>query len=224
MVWALVHEGSVLSRYVGVATLAYGALAAGAVALSLMTGHGGPWSMEPWMGGGRVLRIAASLGAGAILASVVIWGTRRLVRRTRWARDLHIAFRGVLGSLSSRHILLFALLSGIAEELFFRGALLPLAGLWVSSLVFGLLHIGPSRRFLPWTGWAVAMGLAFGAIFWATGELAGCLLAHVWINYENMHFIEAHDPEAERRPRRPTPDEPSLVGARRHRSGGLMHP
>lgn len=213
-----------LSRYVGVATLAYGALAVGAVALSLLTGHGGPWSTEAWLDLGRGGRIAASLGAGIALAFLVIRSTRLLVRRTRWARDLHVALRGVLGPLSSRHILLFALLSGIAEELFFRGALLPVAGFWASSLVFGLLHIGPSRRFLPWTAWAVAMGFAFGAIFWATGELVGCLVAHVWINYENMHFIEAHDPEQERRARRPTPDEPSLVGARRHRSGGLMHP
>jgi len=214
----------VLSRYVGVATLVYGALAAGAVTLSLLTGHGTPWAMEPWMDVGRGGRIATSLGAGIVLATLVIVSTRVLVRRTRWARELHVALRGVLGPLSSRHILLFALLSGVAEELFFRGALLPVAGFWVSSLLFGLLHIGPSRRFLPWTVWAVAMGFAFGAIFWATGELVGCLLAHVWINYENMHFIEAHDPEEERHPRRPTPDEPSLVGARRHRSGGLMHP
>lgn len=213
-----------LSRYVGVATLAYGALAAGAVALSLLTGHGAPWAMEPFMEASRGVRIAVSLGAGIVVAALVIVGTRGLVRRTRWARDLHVAFRGVLGPLSSRHILLFALLSGVAEELFFRGALLPVTGFWLSSLVFGLLHVGPSRRFLPWTAWAVAMGLVFGAIFWVTGELVGCLVAHVWINYENMHFIEAHDPEQERRARRPTPDEPSLVGARRHRSGGLMHP
>jgi len=214
----------VLSRYVGVATLAYGALGAGAVALSLFMGHGAPWSMEPWLDMGRAGRIALSLGAGIALAGSVIVSTRRLVRRTRWARELHVAFRGVLGPLSSRHILLFALLSGIAEELFFRGALLPVAGVWMSSLLFGLLHIGPSRRFFAWTVWAVAMGFAFGAIFWATGELVGCVLAHGWINYENMHFIEAYDPNSEGRPRRVTPDEPSLVGARRHRSGGTMHP
>ncbi len=213
-----------LSRYVGVATLAYGALAAGAVVLSLATGHGSPWAMEPWLEESRLLRVLSSLVLGVALAVAVIVSTRRLVRRTRWARELHTALRGVIGPLSSRHILLFALLSGVAEELFFRGALLPTLGFWASSLIFGLLHIGPSRRFLPWTGWAIAMGLAFGAIFLATGELIGCVVAHVWINYENMHFIEAHDPRKERRARRVTPDEPSLVGARRHRSGGLMHP
>lgn len=213
-----------LSRYVGVATLAYGALAAGAVALSLGSGHGSPWVMESWLEGSRVFRIVVSLALGVALALVVIVGTRQLVRKTRWARELHSSLRGVIGPLSSRHILLFALLSGIAEELFFRGALLPVAGFWASSLIFGLLHVGPSRRFLPWTGWAIAMGLAFGAIFLATGELIGCLVAHIWINYENMHFLEAHDPRERTRPRRTTPDDPSLVGARRHRSGGLMQP
>ena len=214
-----------LSRYVGVATLAYGALAAGAFGISWLAGEGLPWSTDPWLPWTRGARIALAIVGGLVLAIAVILATRWLVRRgVGWARDLHVAFRGVLGPLTSREIVIFALLSGVAEELFFRGALLPTLGFWVSSLIFGLLHVGPSRRFVPWTVSALVMGLAFGALFAATGELVGCVLAHVLINHENMHFIEAYEPREQAQVGRPRSDGPAVVGRRRHRSGGLMHP
>ncbi len=218
----MVDEGSVLARYVGVATLVYGALGLGAFALAHLADDASPVAMEAALGWDRVERLALSLALGLGLGVLVVLATRVLVRRARWARQLHSGFRELLGPLSGRQILFLAVLSGVAEELFFRGALMPLVGFWVSSALFGLLHIGPGRRFAPWTAWAVAMGLAFGAIYWLTGELVGCVVAHVLVNYENMHFIEAHDPAPEARVI--APEDPSLIGRRRHRSGGFMHP
>lgn len=65
------------------------------------------------------------------------------------------------------------------------------------------------------------MGLAFGVLFEGTGVLLGPILAHGLINYENMHFIAAYDPDQDRPdgsppawPRRRDPDSPSLVGSR----------
>ena len=218
----MVPVGSVLARYAGVATVVYGALAAGAFLVAWLGADQWPWRTDAALDLDWELRLLASLALGSILALVVVVATRKLVVRVQWARELHVSFRELLGPLSSREIVLFALLSGVAEELFFRGALLPTLGFWTSSLLFGALHVGPSRRFVSWTLWALAMGLAFGAIYWITGELLGCIVAHVLINHENMHFIEAHDPtDGDDRTLR---TDPSLVGSRRRPRGGLMHP
>lgn len=160
----------------------------------------------------RSTRLSLSLGLGVALALAVIGSTRWLVRRTTWARDLHVAFRGVLGHVSGFEIAVFAITSGVAEELFFRAALQPAAGYVLTSVLFGLVHFG-GRRLLPWTLWAMAMGFALGALYALTGELLGCVVAHVWINYENLHFIAGHEP-AGAAPGL-VPRAPKLIGARR---------
>lgn len=165
------------------------------------------------------LRILLSVLLGALVAAVVVWMTRRLVRRTRWAERLHVSFRELLGPVTGNQIAFFAVSSGIAEELFFRGALQPAVGIVAASLIFGLVHIGPTRAFLPWTLWAIVMGFVFGGIYWVTGSLVGPIVAHAAINYENLHFIQAYDPAPPGRERRLTPSAPGLVGDRL-RSGG----
>src|ERR1700712_3215431 len=63
------------------------------------------------------------LGAALGVTLLTLWSTRWLVERTRWARSLHGSLRSVLLGCSSRHLLLLALSSSLAEELFFRAAL-----------------------------------------------------------------------------------------------------
>lgn len=100
-----------------------------------------------------------------------------------------------------------AFFSGVGEEVFFRGALQPSFGLVPTSLLFGLLHIGPDRRFFAWTPWALAMGFLLGGIYEATGSLGGCIVAHVAINYANLRFIATHDPACRTGGRRVSPRE-----------------
>lgn len=167
-----------------------------------------------WVDWSRPVAVAVSVGLGLLVALVVIAATRRWVRTTRWARQLHVSFRGLLGPMTGAEIAFFALSSGIAEELFFRGAMQPVFGLAPTAILFGLAHVPPSRTLVSWTLFAVVMGLVFGLLFALTGEVVGLVLAHILINYENLHFIEAYDPE--------TPDPrgqrsvapPSLVGGR----------
>ena len=66
--------------------------------------------------------------------------------------------------------------------MFFRGALLQEFGLVVSSLLFGLAHIGPDRRYLAWTAWAVLAGFVYGAIFELSGGLLAPIVAHAGHN------------------------------------------
>ncbi len=187
----------------------YGALATAALAWTATAGDSSLMQTRPWLAIGRPGAIGASVVGGVLLAGAIVGASQKLVRRTAWARNLHLAFRELLGPLRPWEIAVFALTSGIAEELFFRGAMQPILGLWASSLVFGILHVGPSRTFVPWTLSALAVGLLLGALFAATGELIGPMVAHVLINYENLHFIEGFDPVGQHG-RRIEP--PSLVG------------
>jgi membrane protease YdiL (CAAX protease family) len=82
----------------------------------------------------------------------------------------------------SRDLVLVSIFSGVGEEAFFRGAVLQEFGLVVSSLLFGIAHIGPDRRYLAWTVWAVLAGFVFGAIFQVSGGLLAPIVAHTGHN------------------------------------------
>jgi membrane protease YdiL (CAAX protease family) len=158
-------------------------------------GAGTPWlSSSHWLQAPYGTRLLLSLSAGLVLALFTVAVTPLLVKQAPWAARLHAEFRSAIGPLSRREIWLLALMSGTAEELLFRGALQPVVGLWLASLIFGGVHVGPSRLYLPWTLWAFVMGLLFGLIYASTGVLWGAILAHVTINQRNMRFIQRHDP------------------------------
>lgn len=75
-------------------------------------------------------------------------------------------------------LLLVSLFSGVGEEVFFRGAVQQEFGLVAASVAFGVVHVGPDRRYLFWTGWAVLAGFLFGALYDVTGGLLAPILAH----------------------------------------------
>lgn len=140
------------------------------------------------------LFLALSPLIGLAVALAVVFLSRFAVHRFEWARRLHTDFRSLLGPLSGREILILAVASAVGEELLFRGALQPMIGIWPQAVVFALLHIGPGTRFLPWTLSAFAVGLVFGWLFHATGDLGGPIVAHFAINFMNLHFIARFDP------------------------------
>lgn len=138
------------------------------------------------------LRFVVSIGLSLALAVSIVAMTPYVVERAAWARALHDELKEVIGKLRPSEITVLALASGFAEELFFRGAMQPSFGLWWTSALFGLAHVGPRRIFVAWGVWAFLVGLALGSIFELTGVLWGPVLAHVWINHRNMTFIRRH--------------------------------
>ncbi len=179
------------------AALVYGVLAALAVVLGFFARdnhdiyHHPDGLLGPFpLAGGVLLGGAAGIAFGLGMS----WLTRFSVYRFQWARTLHTEFRGLLGPLRSIDILAYAVFSAVAEEMFFRGALQPMLGIVATSLVFGALHIAPGRKFLPWPFQAIAMGFAFGGLYWLSGDLAAPIMAHFTINYQNLHFINRYDP------------------------------
>jgi membrane protease YdiL (CAAX protease family) len=181
------------TRITTLALVVYTPLTLGALAWAWFGGDRFAWTLaEPWLVAPYWQRLTLSLGLGLALALAVVALTPILIRRTEWARALHAELREIVSPLSSSEITWLALASGFAEELFFRGAMQPVLGLLITSVIFGAVHVGPKRVFLAWTTWAFVMGILLGLIFEATGVLWGAVLAHVWINQRNMAFIRRH--------------------------------
>jgi membrane protease YdiL (CAAX protease family) len=165
----------------------YGAMAL--VALVISAGRGDPdvyrFSASPhWP-------LLAGPMAGIAVGLAVVGMTRQATRRFAWAKQLHMSFHDLLGPLTGREIVILALASSIGEELLFRGALLPWLGLWPQAVVFALLHVGPGRRFLPWTLSALMLGAAFGWLTVWTTNLGAPIAAHFMINFLNLRYIVA---------------------------------
>ncbi|MBT8469381.1 MAG: CPBP family intramembrane metalloprotease [Deltaproteobacteria bacterium] len=175
------------------ALVVYIPLALVALAWAWLDGNRLAWSLDTyWLSESYPIRLALSLALGFALALVVVAATPALVKRAAWARGLHAELKEIISPLSSSEITVLAVASGLSEELFFRGALQPVLGLLLTSVIFGALHVGPKRVFLAWTFWAFVMGLLFGSIFELTGVIWGPVLAHVGINQRNMTFIRRH--------------------------------
>jgi uncharacterized protein len=98
-------------------------------------------------------------------------------------------------------LVLISVFSGVGEEVFFRGAVQQEFGLVVASLLFGVVHVGPDRRYLVWTVWAVLAGFLFGALYDVTGGLLAPILAHAVHNAATLLLwkrsrkgVREHDP------------------------------
>jgi membrane protease YdiL (CAAX protease family) len=117
-----------------------------------------------------------------------LWGTAWLLERTlpsfRFATQLLERLVGGL-RLGRLEAVMFAALTATAEELFFRGALQSLIGVWGQALVFGLLHPLP-RRGWSYTLYTALSGLAFGYAVTLTGSLLPGLIAHFLINLHGL--------------------------------------
>ena len=124
---------------------------------------------------------AAALTVGLLSGA---WGLEHTLPSFRYASGL---LERALAQLqpSGLEALLFAALTAGAEELFFRGALQGLIGVWGQALVFGLLHPMP-RKGWSYTLYAALSGLAFGYAVMLTGSLWPGLVAHFLINLQGL--------------------------------------
>lgn len=91
-----------------------------------------------------------------------------------------------------------ALVSAVAEELFFRAALMPLLGVWGQALIFGLMHPAP-RKAWSYTVFTFVAGLAFGYATLYTGSLWPAIVAHFGVNLHG--FLSLRQLQEQRRQR-----------------------
>jgi uncharacterized protein len=146
-----------------------------------------PGRQDPWIFTGILVGLLVGLG--------IVFASRLAFYRFEWARALHRDFRALLSPLDNREIVVMAAASSIGEEMFFRGALIPVLGLVGSSAIFALLHIGlpPRTRHLPWTISSFVAGVVFGALYLLTGDLTGAVVAHFTVNFLNLRHVAQYD-------------------------------
>lgn len=170
------------------AAIFYGVLAV--AALGWRVGYAGESlfysSPETAAEGVRVLR---DLGIGLAAAALTIALSGLLTRRTRWGERLAQALIELVGPLRVGQILVLALLSGVGEEVFFRGALQPRVGWLWASLLFAAAHFVPRRDLLPWAPFSLLAGMMLGALFLGTGNLLAPIVAHATINAVNLQLL-----------------------------------
>lgn len=170
-----------------VALLFYGLLLA--AALVWMGLAGPPLGFASVGAARRGLSPASDLAVGLLAGGLVIGLSREFTRRSQWGERLARALAGLLGRLSWPQCVGLALLSGVSEEAFFRGALQPQVGLWAASALFALCHFAPHRDLWPWTLFSLVAGLLLGGLFEATGNLLAPVAAHALINAVNLRLL-----------------------------------
>lgn len=149
------------------------------------------WRLDPeqsW----TILLLTPLWGLGLGLLTVQVF--RGLELRMRWLSELHLEFQGIFGRPGLGELLLLAAASALGEELFFRGAMLDAWGLWISSLVFALLHIPRRLSLWPWTFSSLVLGVVLGVLTLLTGNLGAAVVAHFVINLLNMAYITRRTP------------------------------
>ena len=150
-----------------------------------------------WVGGreGRAIPLALfvdpsgwwvdlglGLGAGALLLALWQLGLRLVPSASSLESKLGELLRGV----ETPEVVALALLSGFAEELFFRGAVQGAWGWPLATLLFALLHVGPGTAFRSWTAFAAIAGLLFAGLMEWRQNLLAAVVAHALVNAINL--------------------------------------
>ena len=131
---------------------------------------------------------AAHFAAGTAVAVSVYFARgvcNELVPSLRESSDA--ANSTILPELATTDVLIISMLSGLSEEYFFRGALMPsispdFRGCCIAAAVFGSLHITGGRNAAV-AVWATFVGALYGALALATGDIASAAVAHVSCNF-----------------------------------------
>ncbi|MBI4600866.1 MAG: CPBP family intramembrane metalloprotease [Planctomycetes bacterium] len=125
--------------------------------------------------------LAWGLGATAPMGVLAIALTSPAADRIGWLRRINEVVTRLLGDavreLSVLELLCLAAAAGLGEEVLFRGVLQQVAGawgLWIASLVFGLLHALTPGYFLMTTG----IGVYLGWVQVFSGNLLAPVIVH----------------------------------------------
>ena len=134
---------------------------------------------------------------GLLLGLAIALLSRPLKRFAAFAA-LYEVIGKILGPQTGWSCAALALSSGFAEEALFRGALQPWIGVYVTAILFGLMHspflLGEEAKELKqslrvWPAFAFVVGLLFGWLTEHTNTWLSAAAAHGMVNYLNLRYI-----------------------------------
>lgn len=133
---------------------------------------------------------AAGLAAGVVLltSSLLFYLIDKCGFDLKLRKLIENQMYPVFKNITFPEILLIALMSGFCEEFFFRGILLPELGVFVSCLVFGILHTSSKETWFLGL-WSAMGGLFFSLLYLRTGNLFIPITAHAINNLIAVSYI-----------------------------------
>jgi membrane protease YdiL (CAAX protease family) len=145
------------------------------------------WFDHPLYGERPPTALGLGYGVAAGLVVVALCHVAYLASQAvRQASELIGRFFGPVTTLQAVWL---ALISGLFEELAFRGALWPQLGLVGTALFFGLCHTIPMRALAGYPIFAFFAGLILGHLRDATGSVWPSVACHVTINALNIAWL-----------------------------------
>lgn len=131
---------------------------------------------------------AAAIGASWIL----VLGPAILHDKSRALRQLSVELARQIQPITTWRVTVLAGLSGVCEEVLFRGPLQATIGLVPAALLFALVHGGGQRRLWVWFVFALVAGLLFGGLVAWYGSLSPAIVAHITVNAINMQRLRPY--------------------------------
>lgn len=138
------------------------------------------------------LRPGAEIGllAAAFLANLVF--DTAGPRYSKVLRRFQQSMRGVLGQLGplgTGEILALSILSGLGEEILFRGALQHTFGFVSATILFALSHYPLKRGMWVWPVYALCMGAVLGTLRILGGDIWSAVLLHASVNCVSLYLL-----------------------------------
>lgn len=181
-------------RLIVAAALFYGVAAVPVTVLALVFPSRFGFSFLP----ATPAQAAIHVAAGLLAASLLVVLSFVLVRRTLAGMRLAQAQGSAVSGLSLAGSILVALLAGVVEEMFFRGALWTLAAsltgelpaLAITSILFGTVHGAFRRGAVLWSLTATAAGFVAGLLLMWSDALLAPVVMHVVVDVVDIQLLK----------------------------------
>lgn len=134
------------------------------------------WVTDFWdgsMGLAQIFYAGLVIGVGIRIFSLVM-----IEALPGYAQVMERTVVDTLKGIDNWDLLLVSLPPAIIEELAFRGFLQPFIGVWLTSLVFAILHWGFVKELWAYGFHAFVISLLLGWVYIATGSLLTTMIAH----------------------------------------------
>lgn len=131
----------------------------------------------------------------ALMLALAVAGSAASERWAAWAflKRWMLQVSPFLAEIQPKEMVLLSVVAGFGEEALFRGVIQPLSGVWLASLLFAVIHV------LRWDSDGVKMilfympfGLLLGGLYWLTGNLWGCCVAHTLYDLVALWWIQRY--------------------------------
>jgi len=139
--------------------------------------------------------------ASALAVGVTVGRVAFMAKSEDFRKETNNSNKQVLTNLEFLDVLFCAAYPALAEEMLFRGALMPAlggkaVGVLVAGTVFGALHISNERK-VSFAVWAAAVGILYGATceFLADGDLFVPICGHALANIYSALLWRATEAE-----------------------------